>query len=264
VSPSLRRRVRIAVSPRRALAAAFSAGLKPRVLDRRVLDCARGSAGELAWEPALEALRKALELLPRMRAGATVILSNHFVRYLLLPWKPQVVTGEEEVAFAAARFAQVYGAGAQDLAVRVSPASAGRQRVASAIERPLLDTLGELLAEFGLHAESIQPHLMSAVNAWGIRRLRDGWVALAEPDLLLLGLRRNGAWISLRSRPLEPAAPLAAILEQERRLLGIEAAPGKVFLHEADGAVLDRTRASAPAPALQEAQLPAFALGGIA
>jgi len=261
VSPSLHRRVRIALSPRRALAAAFSAGLRPRLLDQRAVACARDVAGESTWEPTLEALRAAIELLPRARANARVILSNHFVRYLLLPWKPEIVTAEEEVAFATARFNQVYGTSAHDAVIRVSNAPAGSQRVASAIERPLLHRLGELLAEFNLRAESIQPHLMSAVNAWGGRRLRDGWVALAEPGLLLLGLRRYGAWLSLRSRPLEPQAPLAAIIEQERRLLGLDAAPANVFLHEADGAVLDATRVSAM---LHDARLRALALGGIA
>jgi hypothetical protein len=261
VSPSLRKRIRVALSPRRALAAVFSAGLRPRLLDQRAVACAPGTAGGLTWEPALEALRTALETLPHARASAVVILSNHFVRYLLLPWKPEIVTAEEELAFAAARFNQVYGASTQDSVIRVSAAPAGSQRVTSAVERPLLQLLAELLAELGLRAESIQPHLMSAVNAWGGRRLRDGWVALAEPSLLLLGLRRNGAWISLRSRPLEPAAPLAAIIEQERRLLGLETAPAEVFLHEADGAVLDATRVNAM---LHDAQFRALALGGIA
>ena len=261
MSPSLRRRVRIALSPRRALAAAFSAGMQPRLLDQRAVACAHGAAGEQFWEPALEALRAALEPLPQARASVTVILSNHFVRYLLLPWKPEIVTDDEEVAFATARFSQVYGASTLDSAVRVSTAPAGSQHVASAIERPLLQMLDELLADFGLRADSIQPHLMSAVNAWGGRRLRDGWIALAEPGLLLLGLRQNGAWISLRSRPLEPAAPLATIIEQERRLLGLDAAPGEVFLHEADGAVLDATRVNAM---LHNAQFRALALGGIA
>ncbi len=261
MSPSLRRRVRIALSPRRALAAAFSAGLRPRLLDQRAIECARRTDGEPAWEAALEALRAALEALPRARASALVVLSNHFVRYLLLPWKPEIATRGEELAFAAARFNQVFGASAQDSAIRVAAAPAGSQSVASAIEPPLLRALGALLAEFDLRAESIQPHLMSAVNAWGMRRLRDGWVALAEPGLLLLGLRSQGAWVSLRSRPLESAASLAAIIEQERRLLGLDAAPIQVFLHEADGAVLDATRVNAM---LHDAQFRALALGGIA
>jgi hypothetical protein len=271
VSPSLRRRVHIALSPRRALAAATSTGLRPRLLDQQAIECAPGASAAVTWEPALEALRTALESLPRARAHAVVTLSNHFVQYLLLPWKQEIVSDEEETAFAAARFAQVYGASAQSAVLRVARASAGKQRVASAIERPLLQALGDLLAEFQLRAESIQPHLMSAVNAWGLRRLRDSWVTLAEPGMLVLGLRRNGDWISLRSRPLEPPAQLAAILEQERRLLGLDAAPVQVFLHQADGAVLDTTRVNAvqlPAAgrlrAAHDAQIPALALGGVA
>lgn len=246
-----RDRVRIALSPRRAVAVRLGGGLRPKILDYKVVDCAGGDA-ERPWMPALDALRGVLALPRIAGAIAAVILSDHFVHYLLVPWNPEVVTEQEEIAFAKAHFLRVYGAASQDWAIRLSDGNTAAQRVASAIEQPLLDALSAMLPKYHLRLCSIQPHLMTAFNAWGGRQVRDGWLAIAEPGRLLLGLRRGGEWISLRSRPLNGAATVSEIIAQERRLLGLEASPERVFLHAADGVTLDTAGVRAERLALDE------------
>ena len=41
---------------------------------------------------------------------ATVILSNHFMRYTLVPWRDELSDAEEELAYARHCFTKVYGA----------------------------------------------------------------------------------------------------------------------------------------------------------
>jgi hypothetical protein len=101
------------------------------------------------------------------RSGnVTLALSNRFVRYVVTPWQDQVAGTNMEVAFAQHRFRQVYGAAAEHWEVRVSPGRAGRPRVASAVDRELLNELRAAFRPSRLKVWSIQPHLMAAYNKW--------------------------------------------------------------------------------------------------
>ncbi|OGA40779.1 MAG: hypothetical protein A3G24_23415 [Betaproteobacteria bacterium RIFCSPLOWO2_12_FULL_62_13] len=231
--------VRIALSPQRVAAVRLARGFRPRLLQRKVVACGQAH-DEHAWAPAIEALREALAPPDLADADTVVILSDHFVRYLLLRWNPALVTEEEDITYARARFGQVFGAGAENWAIRLSGAKAGTARVASAVEQTLLDAVGALAAQSRLNVRSIQPHLMAAFNAWGGRRARAAWLAIAEPRRLMLGLREGGEWRSLRSRPLnDGTGSLAEFIEQERKLLGIGPGVQLVFLHAVDGVSLD-------------------------
>ena len=58
------------------------------------------NVGERTWKPAIAALRLVLERLNVGAGNATVVLSNRFVRYAVVPWQNQVSGGDVEVAFA--------------------------------------------------------------------------------------------------------------------------------------------------------------------
>lgn len=233
MSLSWRDRVCIHLVPGRVWLTRSPRGWRRGVSERKTVDCA--GAG---WQPALEALREALTHPNLQPAEATVVLSNHFVRYLLILWNPALAGEREELAFARARFVQVYGEAAQGWVLRLSGGGAfdldgaGAPQIAAAIERPLLDGLGALLGSSPLRLRSIQPQFMAVVNGARARLPGNAWLAVAEPGRVLLGLLRGGHWQSLRGRPLngEPAA-LAPMLEQERLLLGLEPAGERIFVH---------------------------------
>ena len=240
MSLSWRERTHIDFSPRQVEMLRFARGLKRTVKDRKIVTCLEATAGGPAWLPAVEALRELLTHPNLGRADATVILSNHFVRYLLVPWSASLVTGEEQLAFARMRFTQVYGEAAQRWMLRLSGAAPGSAQVAAAVERPLIDTLTTLLENSPFALRSIQPQLMSAFN--GARNVmgHDAWLAVAEPGRLQLGLLRGGRWLSLRSRPLNgETVALAEVLEQERLVLGLEPGGEKIYVRALAGAVLE-------------------------
>lgn len=239
MSPSWREQVTISLSPRHVTMVRTSRGLRPALKDRKALSCPPAADGQ-NWQPAIEVLRDALTH-PNIEAGdATVVLSNHFVRYLLLPWNPDLVTAQEELAFARARFLQVFGEAAQDWVLKLSPVRPGAPGVACALERPLLEVVIALIAGSPLRLRSVQPSLMAVCNKRDRLPADDAWIAIAESGRLLLGALRAGKWVSLRSRPLNGhAVVLAEIIEQEALLLGIEPGNAKIYLHRTGEAALD-------------------------
>ncbi len=125
-----------------------------------------------------------------------VVLSNHLVRYAVLPWSAALATDDEWDAYARHVFAGTYGADAANWRVRICDGGRGRNRVACAIDAALLDAL--VAVE---RVVSIQPHLMAAFNA----RRREfgehpGWFVLHEPGRLTLCLAAGGEWKLLRNR----------------------------------------------------------------
>jgi hypothetical protein len=231
VSPSWRERVSITLAPERVTLLRYSRGMRPARKDHKSIDC--GPAGDrAAWQGSIEALREAL-VHPNTGAGdARVVLSNHFVRYLVLPWNPALAGEREERSFAAARFQQVYGEVARTWAVRLSRGKSGAPALAAAVEQAFLDAIKASLDHSPLRLRSLQPALMTACNVGARAVASNAWIAVAEPGRLVLGLQRGGQWKSLRSRPLDAeAVSLAELIEQELLLLGVEPAGEKIYVH---------------------------------
>ena len=81
---------------------------RSRIVDKKVVECDPGF-GAAPWQGALAALEPALAPLLAERVDATVVLSNHFVRYAVV--KPETTLSGEEEALGHARFhfTRVYG-----------------------------------------------------------------------------------------------------------------------------------------------------------
>jgi hypothetical protein len=239
VSPSWRERVQIALSPHRLAMVRLSRGLKPRVTDRKCLPCGEDGA-QPNWTAPMNALRE-MVIHPNVpKAGTTVILSNHFVRYLVLPWSAEIITESEELEFARARFVQVFGEKARDWAIRISNAPAGAGRLAAATDLALIDALTRTLDGASLRLVSCQPALMAQFNGLRTRIGDDAWLVSAEQGRLLIAWICKGQWRSVRTRPVNgTAAPLRELLEQERMLLSAGSLDDKVFLSVVDDVAID-------------------------
>jgi hypothetical protein len=239
VSLSWRERVTITLLPQQVTLQRFTRGLRPTIKDCKALACAQAE-NATSWQPAVEALREALAHPNVESADATVVLSNHFVRYLLLPWNPDIVTAQEEFAFARTRFQQVFGDAAQKWVLKLSHSGPGIATVASAIERPLLESVAAAIAGSPLRLRSVQPRLMTVCNARRRMPSGDAWIVMAEPGRLLLGSLRQGEWQSLRGRSMNGhAVDLKEIIEQECLLLGVEPDNEKVYLHRIGDSTLE-------------------------
>ncbi len=90
------------------------------------------ATGAQPWRAALQALETELPRFADGRTVATVILSNHFLRYTLVPWRDELSDAEEELAFARHCFARVYGKAAEQWELRLSQEAPESPRLASA------------------------------------------------------------------------------------------------------------------------------------
>ena len=174
------------------------------------------------------------------RSDTSIVLSNHYVRYLVIPWSPELITPAEEAEFARMRFVQVFGDVANGWKISLSPAATGEGRVAAAVDQQLLDKLAQIMSGSPLRLHSVQPALMSQFNVWRRQIGDDAWLVLAERGRVLIGLIQDGEWRSMRARPLgEAPLPLAQWLAQERLLLDAPAVPLKVCLSVLDDVAVD-------------------------
>jgi hypothetical protein len=200
------------------------------------LSCSHAS-GPQPWRAALLELESALPDFADGRTAATVILSNHFLRYALVPWHAELADAEEEFAFTRHCFAKVYGNDALAWELRLSHEAPEMPRLASAVDAALLEALRGTFAGVAIPLRSIQPHLMAAFNGLR-RRLRQptAWFALLEPGNLCLALLHRGNWMQVRSVRVGNAwrEELPLILEREALLADDPDVPHEVYVCGSD------------------------------
>src|SRR5512135_3424902 len=115
-------------------------GLRRTIHDAYSVPC-DGTGDMRSWRTALQELETALPGYAGGKAAASVILSNHFMRYALVPWRAELAGAEEELAFTRHCFIKVYGESAQRWVLRLSPQGREAPRLASAADAELLDAL---------------------------------------------------------------------------------------------------------------------------
>ena len=231
--PSWRERLIIDVSPHRVAVTRYARGWRKRLLDHRQFPC--GPATDAAdWEPAVSALGTFLSAPGLAPANTVLVLSNHFVRYLLMPWNAQIARRSEELTVAGELLARQYGDAMLDWEVEVSGARVGSNRVAAAIDRRLLDAISSLFTGSAIRLQAVRPHFMHLVNEHRHTFSGDAWIVIKDSDRMLLGFLRDGDWLSLRSRPVTQAIAIEPVLEQEALLHGILPVNEKIYVYATD------------------------------
>jgi len=206
---SVRLMRRIALSRSRALS------------DRPIrIEVAKGGseAAPEPWRASLEAFGSGL----RERRGALgrveVVLSDHFVRYALIPWSESVVSDGDRLALARLSFRVVYGHLSDTWDLSVDQQRAGEASFACAVDRALIGELREMVSLAGGRLESVRPALADCLNSHrhAIRET-EFCLATAEPGRITLAFRSRAGWQAVRSRRSEgpPAEALPVLLKQE-------------------------------------------------
>lgn len=232
-----RNHVRIGLCPDRLIVAGQRKGLLPgrrseqSHRDILALDSMDGAS---PWRAAVEALPGALEMAGGEKPEVTVVLSNHFARYLLLPWNAQLKTEAEWESLARHRLSSVYGSNAEDWLLQSSQTAHEGPRVVCAADRAMVEALGDQVTACGAVLASVQPYLMAAFNR--VRSLigqRSCWLVLEERGRLTLALFGQGGWHAIRSRRADERwqAQLPEILQREEALLGVEAPCTEAFVY---------------------------------
>ncbi len=143
----------------------------------------------------------------------SVVVSNHYVRYAVLPHSSALASDDEWLAYARHTFEDIYGGVAAKWRIRVCPTGKQMSRVASAIDGELVDAIKGVPG-----VVSIQPYLMAAFNARRAKlKKQTTWFVLQEPGRLTLALIEAGAWRLIRTRRLQGnwRDALVELLDQE-------------------------------------------------
>ncbi|CAE6495738.1 conserved hypothetical protein [Nitrosomonas nitrosa] len=191
----------------------------------------------IAWNATLRQLEQMVEMenASSSLAGAemSVTLSNHFVRYALVPPQPEITEPAELLAFAHFHMREVYGERVENWMVSLSEGGPDKGVVSAAIERDLYQALEALSLRHRIKLKQIEPYLTAAFDQWCTsfddKRL---WFVVIEPGRLCIVLISNGNWQSIRNqrvvRTLEDE--LFASLEQEVILSGHREPVERVYL----------------------------------
>lgn len=224
-------------------------------LDLKLDEAAAGGAGDAG--AAVEALGRLLGR-PEVDGGRlAILLSSHFVHFQLLPWRDEIGTVDELLAYAQFSFEQVYGAVASSWTVMVAPDAPGRPRLAAAVPTATLEGISTLSAGVSsrLVIDSIQPYLTAAFNRYCQPASGDDFLfVLAEPARTCLLAAAAGHWQSVRVGAWDgQEASLKAQIERELHLSSAGAGDAfRVFVHapRPEGIVLAGIEASVLGPDL--------------
>ena len=183
----------------------------------------------------LDALRGAVAALGKERLRATVVLSNRFVRYAVVPFDAAVSGDEEELAWARFHIARIHGERAKGWDLRLSEGPAGAARLASAVDADLVAAIrGCFPAGGATRLVSVQPYLMAAYNRWRGAMAREGaWLLLPEADAACLAFATPAGWLAARLLRFEDAQGPALAESMEREQLRLAAAPRAALVHGA-------------------------------
>lgn len=215
--PLWRDKVRIVLCKDRLIVLHYQGGRLPRIHSKQVFPYTGTESG---WRPVLAILESVLKDKDWKQTVAMVILSNHFVRFLVLPWNEAMLSGAEKMALVQHRFDEVYGEASSSWDFRLSEGSFGSPSIACAIPQELLSQLKALFEASPLHLKFVQPYLMTAFNACRSELGNDAsWFVLAERDNICVGLLQDGQWSSIRLRHIVTDWFEEAMLMLEREAL---------------------------------------------
>lgn len=240
----LRDRLLVSIEPAAVGWLRIAGSISPRVIAKR---CVERSPvpGQPPWRGALTILSQELEGLRAEALDVSVVLSNHFVRYVVVPPAQGLANAEEQLALARFHFARVYGERSRTWHVRLAPGRGDAPRLSGAADMVLIDGLKACIPRSGRQRlVSVQPYLVSAFNTWRDRVPKEGtWLLLVEPERACLGLYLLGAWRALQNVAGRFAHPedWIVLLERERLRAGADTLP-QTALVRASSRVLGETR----------------------
>jgi hypothetical protein len=164
VSPLWRDEIGAYLAPRRLCLVRLKRGLKPAVVAEH--EQAFESAEPGTWTAALSAFDTLLADPAWQDARMRVVLSDHWVRYAIVPWAEALSSAGERLAHARQLLVTTYGEAVSDWEVRLSEAPPQSARVACTIPAALVAEVRATCAKHSIGVASLQPQLIAAYDSW--------------------------------------------------------------------------------------------------
>ena len=166
----------------------------------------------------------------------SLVLSNHFMRYLVLPWNDALGADAEWLAYARHQLAALYGVDAQQYQIRIARQPFGKPQMVAALETKVLDDLMKAFEAASLQVQSIQPHLMAVFNVSRKQLIEDNfWLAVLESGRVCVAKFNDGAWSYVGMRALdigdEAAYGLHKVMIREMARVPDDLANSHIYVH---------------------------------
>lgn len=190
MSPLWRDEVRLHLGPQGASLARYRRGLKPQLVLEKVVVAAEGGAGD--WSRSLSAARSELEAGEWRHANASVVVSDAWVRYAVVPWRHELTDDTERLAHGRLILRQAYGDEMAGWTMQLGQTVPGLAQLVCAIPTVLLADIRAALQQSALRMTSLQPRLVAAFNRWRSRMPESGGWFVAVDDGALAAARLDG------------------------------------------------------------------------
>jgi hypothetical protein len=155
----------------------------------------------------------------------TLVLSNQFVRYQVIPAMPAFSPADKVMAVATHCFRESYGESVDNWTIRASSLPHGDSLLISAIDTALIAAIEALCQKYQCKLNSLQPYLMSGFNSMR-RQIGAGVSALVQVEAgrLTIALMRDGDWqnITAIKTAKDWSADLASLISREMLLSGLQ------------------------------------------
>jgi hypothetical protein len=215
-------RLRVELRPGSVELVRRAALARPRILTTRAIEAGANAAGAEGspglWRAAVDVLAAALREQRGKRGRVEIVLSDHFVRYLVIPWSGNLVGDSERLGYARLCFRDVYGHLSDGWDVCLDEQPAGQGSFACAVDRLLASALRDVVARAGARLESLTPSLADCINRHrAALKAPEFCLAAAEPGRISLAFRSPAGWQAVRSRRIDDPLPdtLPTLLKQE-------------------------------------------------
>lgn len=178
------------------------------------------------WQSLMLLLEAELADAAWQASRVEVVLSNHFVRYVVTPPSGKALKQSEEAALVRASLREIYGTEANEWRIRVHSQPPQYGLVGAAIDERLATRLDEILTRAGLTHWHLQP--LTTLAAQHSNQGVDWWV-LAEPGWVCLYHAVGGYWRYLSAQAVDGnwASALPEMLDREARMAGLMRPAGK-------------------------------------
>ena len=208
-----RDRLRIALAPH-ALALLRHHGRPEQAVASKTIACDTRD-----WQSLMPLLERELTDATWHAPRVEVVLSNHYVRYVITPPPGKALSQTEEAALVGASFREIYGAEASAWRIRVQSQPPQQGLVGAAIDELLATRLAEIFKRVNFAHWTLHP--LATLAAQRNTRSADWWV-LAEPGWVCMFHVVGGYWRDLSAQAVDAhwGSALPEMLDRAARMAG--------------------------------------------
>lgn len=226
-----RQELRIFIHPRQIVLLRVKHGLKAAITDKHLLELPEGSN---TWQAIISRLRSLLAEKRWQKVKTKVVLSNHFVRYAVIPFNPELSGTHELAAYTRHCFRLAYGDAANTWDLQMSRGGFSNPALASGVDSEFLQALKTEFKFSGNSLQAIYPHLMLSANqASALIKQGSAWLLSMESGRMTLGMIDRGLWVSVQSMNSEANihAQLQAAIQRESIIRNRDSENWPVYCH---------------------------------